>query len=53
MTKRSMLMLAAALAAVPAAAQELRMQCYSDGNECEVTRRPRQALRGAEQPASR
>jgi alpha-1,4-digalacturonate transport system substrate-binding protein len=26
-----------ALAAVPAAAQELRVQCYSDGNECEVT----------------
>lgn len=23
--------------AVPAAAQELRVQCYSDGNECEVT----------------
>ncbi len=23
--------------AVPAQAQELRMQCYSDGNECEVT----------------
>ena len=26
-----------ALAASPALAQELRVQCYSDGNECEVT----------------
>jgi alpha-1,4-digalacturonate transport system substrate-binding protein len=25
------------LAALPALAQELRVQCYSDGNECEVT----------------
>ena len=33
---------AAALLAlsVPAAAQELRVQCYSDGNECEVTGEP-------------
>lgn len=29
--------LAALLAAAPALAQELRVQCYSDGNECEVT----------------
>jgi alpha-1,4-digalacturonate transport system substrate-binding protein len=29
--------LAAGLAAAPALAQELRVQCYSDGNECEVT----------------
>jgi alpha-1,4-digalacturonate transport system substrate-binding protein len=27
----------AAVAAAPAFAQELRVQCYSDGNECEVT----------------
>ncbi len=27
----------AALASTPAFAQELRVQCYSDGNECEVT----------------
>jgi alpha-1,4-digalacturonate transport system substrate-binding protein len=27
----------ALLAAAPALAQELRVQCYSDGNECEVT----------------
>jgi alpha-1,4-digalacturonate transport system substrate-binding protein len=27
----------ATLAAAPALAQELRVQCYSDGNECEVT----------------
>jgi alpha-1,4-digalacturonate transport system substrate-binding protein len=38
MTKPSTLILAAALAAAfPALAQELRVQCYSDGNECEVT----------------
>jgi alpha-1,4-digalacturonate transport system substrate-binding protein len=29
--------LATTLAAAPALAQELRVQCYSDGNECEVT----------------
>ena len=35
---RPILMLAAALAATtPTLAQELRVQCYSDGNECEVT----------------
>jgi alpha-1,4-digalacturonate transport system substrate-binding protein len=35
---RSPLVLAAALAAAfPVLAQELRVQCYSDGNECEVT----------------
>jgi alpha-1,4-digalacturonate transport system substrate-binding protein len=28
---------AAVLIATPALAQELRVQCYSDGNECEVT----------------
>ena len=28
---------ALALSATPALAQELRVQCYSDGNECEVT----------------
>ena len=28
---------ALALSAAPALAQELRVQCYSDGNECEVT----------------
>jgi alpha-1,4-digalacturonate transport system substrate-binding protein len=31
------LLAALALAAAPALAQELRVQCYSDGNECEVT----------------
>jgi alpha-1,4-digalacturonate transport system substrate-binding protein len=36
--KPTSLVWAAALAAtLPAAAQELRVQCYSDGNECEVT----------------
>jgi alpha-1,4-digalacturonate transport system substrate-binding protein len=31
------LVAALSLAATPALAQELRVQCYSDGNECEVT----------------
>jgi alpha-1,4-digalacturonate transport system substrate-binding protein len=33
----SLIAAVAALIAGPALAQELRMQCYSDGNECEVT----------------
>jgi alpha-1,4-digalacturonate transport system substrate-binding protein len=37
MRQRPFLMLAATLATAPALAQELRVQCYSDGNECEVT----------------
>jgi alpha-1,4-digalacturonate transport system substrate-binding protein len=37
MKSRMTLLAALSLAVTPALAQELRVQCYSDGNECEVT----------------